>query len=124
MDSNKERAAEPAEAHVLLSAEESDIKHCNLKELILSEELMLTGVGEVLNEFGTTPGDSERDEYQRIEVSGIALWMLGKVVTQTRDEILRKLGIADERYQTAGVREFLEARNKPGRKETSKPAGS
>ena len=120
METNKKRAAKSTEAHIR-RLENMDIEYCNLKELILNEELMLMGVGEVLNEFGCTPGDAEGEKYQQIKVSGIALWMLGKVVAQTREEILRKLAIAGVQYQAAGVREILEVRMKRGRKGNAGP---
>jgi hypothetical protein len=122
MDSDKARAAGETSAQARLRVERMDIEDCGLDELILDEKLMLVGVEAVLNEFGSTPGDLPGDKFQRIEVPGIALWMLGRVVAKAQEEILRKLGSARERYRAAGVREFIKAPNKPGRNEATRPA--
>jgi hypothetical protein len=110
MKRNETRPSEEQGNHLLSDIKEGDIRRCDFSGLILEEELMIKGVGQILDEFGCSPHGDDLGDDAEIEIPALALWMLGRVVTHFTEQLLRKLDIAADRLKSAGVPEVLKAR--------------
>lgn len=101
---------ERPDTHSLSDCEKGEIRRCDFSGLILGEELMLKGVGQILDEFGCGPDGPGTGDDAAIEMPALALWMLGRVVRNSTEQLLRKLDIATEHLKAAGVPEMLDAK--------------